>query len=117
MTPDSAPINGNVMLSKELHPENTPLPILVTLSGTVTLVSKAQFLNALLPMLFIPFPKITLSSALHPKNADSPTPVTVPGIVMSTRETHPLNADKPMSATSLPIVTLTTFGLYTVSST
>ena len=46
-----APTKGNVMLSREVHPLNAALPILVTLLGIVTLVSEKQSLNAKLQIL------------------------------------------------------------------
>ena len=40
------PTKGMVMFSREEHPEKAPLPILVTPSGIVILVSPEQPMNA-----------------------------------------------------------------------
>ncbi len=51
VTPAFAPTNGMTMLSSDEQPLNAPSPMLVTLSGIITLVSEPQFSKALL---FIP---------------------------------------------------------------
>lgn len=63
-----------------LQPENTPLPMLVTLPGMVTLESAVQFEKALSPMLLTLLGILTLLIAF-PENAPAPIAVTSEGIV------------------------------------
>ena len=69
------------MSVREEHQENASSPMLVTLSGIVTLVREKQFSKASSPML-----------------------VTLSGIVMSVREEHQENARSPMLVTPFGIV-------------
>jgi hypothetical protein len=62
VTPEIVVLSYNA----ELHPENAPSPMLVTLSGIVTLVKP-----------------------LHPSNAPSPMLVTLSGIVTLVKPLHP----------------------------
>ena len=56
---------------------NADLPMLVTLSGIVTLVSLVQSSNAVLPMLVTLSGIFTLVSPEQPSNAESPMLVTL----------------------------------------
>ena len=53
------------MLVKPLHPENTPQPMLVTLTGIVTLVKSQHPQNAYSPML-VTLPSLGITLDLHP---------------------------------------------------
>ncbi len=59
------------MLAKLLQPENAELPMLVTLLGTDTLLSRLHCSKALLPMCTTPFGICTESSVPQLLNAPS----------------------------------------------
>ena len=58
--------------TRPVHPENTPLPILVTLSGIVTVVSPSQFLKAELLISVTLLPKVMELRVLQLAKAFSP---------------------------------------------
>jgi hypothetical protein len=66
----------NAIDDKLLQPENRYVPMLVTPSGIVMLVSPVQFSNALLPMLVTPLGIVTLVSSAQFLNADEPIATT-----------------------------------------
>ena len=59
------PTKGSVILSSDEHPENAPLPILVTESGIVILAREVQFRNAPLPILVTESGIVTLSNEVQ----------------------------------------------------
>ena len=91
------------MLSKELHPLNALLPILVTLSGMSILSKDLQPPNAFSPISVTPSGISILFKELHPLNALLPILVTLFGMSMLFNELHPLNAP-PISVTLSGII-------------
>ena len=95
----------------DVHPSKAPGPIFVTESGMITLVSEAQFLNALYAIVVTELGISTLVSVSFPENASSPMSVTVSGIL--TKVSVPryfvnvvpfiLNRSSSAAATPLPI--------------
>ena len=63
--------------AREVHPLKATSPILVTLSGIVTLVNELQSENADFPMLSTPSEIVTLVTELQSENADSSMLVTL----------------------------------------
>jgi hypothetical protein len=58
--------SGSVTLVSELQPENAEFPIFVTLPDIVIFVSELQLLKTELPMLVTPSGIVTLAMESHP---------------------------------------------------
>lgn len=120
------------MPESPLHPENAPLPIVVTPPGTAIDERLLQFANALLPILLIEEEIATLVSAEQPENVllgieltaacivteeslvqpeNTPVPrlETLPGTVMLVSPVQFANALSPMLVTEEGIVTAEIF--------
>ena len=65
--------------------KKTPLPILVTLSGTVMLVKLLHIANVLLEILVIPSGNTTFFNLSHEKRASHPILLTFSGMVILVR--------------------------------
>lgn len=94
MTSDEQPRNVNEILVrpfpstanlKDSQPLKVELPISVTLSGTVTVMSELQPSKAKEPIVSIPSPRWTETSESQLKNAKLDMLLTVPGIVTDSR--------------------------------
>ena len=99
-------LSGIVTLVRLLHSSNADFPMLVTLSGIVTLVRLVHHLNAPFSMLVTLSGIVTLLRLVHLQNASSPILATLSGIVTLLSLVHHLNAPFSMLVTLSGIVTL-----------
>lgn len=96
-------LSGSVTLTSPAQPLNAYLPMLVTLPGIVILVSVVQLQNANISIIV----KLVGSSMLVipvPSKAQTPMLVMLLGSVMLVRIEHPLNEPPPILFTATPLI-------------
>ena len=96
-------LSGIVTLTSPVQREKAFSPILVTLLPIATLVSPVQCWKAPMPMLVTLSGIVTLVSPVQPEKAFSPILVTLFGIVMFVRFVQPEKAQLPMPVTGFDL--------------
>ena len=90
-------------LIKDLQSLNAPLPIEVTLSGTITLIRLPHSWKAFSGIDVTPSLNSRLVRLVQSAKMLEPRLATLPGIVIDVRLEHPLSAKSPIDITLLGI--------------
>ena len=91
--------NSNIDLFRASHPITTPRPISSTFEGISNFFKALQFLNTSLPIVSIPFERLTVSKDSQPENVQDLSALTLMGMVMLDKVEQPENAFSPISST------------------
>ena len=86
-------LSGTVMLVSPVQPLNAAISISVTLSGMVMLVSPVQSRKAESPMIVTLSGIVMLVSPVQPRKAEEPMLVTLSGIIMLVSPVQPEKAE------------------------